>query len=108
MEVIMRLRKFALLGAVLLVFAAFTVNSAMAQQEGWVVLGKVVQVGIVDNFNFIVIEDASGGLWGGVAEASKEDELLAVGLNAFSIDADVQGLYDPLDLQWLGIAMVKE
>jgi hypothetical protein len=107
MEVIMRLRNFALLGAVLLVFVAFTANSAIAQEEGWPILGTVVQVGSVDGDTYILILDPAGNLWPGLATISAEQEILAVALNAFSIDAQVQGIYNPLDLEWTSFIMLK-
>jgi hypothetical protein len=96
------------LGAVLLVFVAFTANSAIAQDaDGWPILGTVVQVGSVDGDTYVQIIDPAGNLWPGLATVNAEQEILAVAVEAFNTSAQVQGIYNPEDFEWTSFILLK-
>jgi hypothetical protein len=80
-------------------------NNAVAEE--WSVVGTVVQVGVITQQVYIAILDDSGNLWPGIATLSLEEKLLAIGQNAFSIGATVQGIYDTDELEWLSLVMLK-
>jgi hypothetical protein len=104
MEVIMRLKKFALLAAVLLVFAAFSVN---AMAEEWLIIGTVTEAGNRDEATWLVIKDTNGNIWGAPASNVVSDEILNTALVAYPTDSLVKAIYDTTGTEWEALWMVK-
>lgn len=101
----MKLKNLALWGAVLLVFAAFTVNNASAQDVEWEINGKVTAVGSADGSVVLEILDDGGNFWRGPATTSQDAEILATGLEAIASDLDVTGFFNVDQLEWNGLVV---
>jgi hypothetical protein len=97
----MRLKKFALLGAILMIFVAFTVNTAIADE--WPIQGKIDQAGMLDGRAYIVIKDNSSNYWAAYADEGSGNEMLATALSAYSMDSSVLGTYDTVTFEWLDL-----
>jgi hypothetical protein len=97
----MKLKNLALWGAVLLVFAAFTVNNASAAE--WPIEGTVVQVGSVDGSVWLAIRDVNDAPWGGPATSGQDAEILSAGLTALVNGLPVTGFYNTSQLEWNGL-----
>jgi hypothetical protein len=99
----MRLKKFALLGAVLLVFVAFTASSAIA--ESWGINGVVTQVGSVDNSVWVKVKDINGNDWAGPVTTGQEGEILDTALVAFVEGSTVFATWETVGSEWSSLFM---
>ena len=101
----MRLKKFSLWGTILMIFVAFTVNTAIADE--WPIQGTVAQCGNNADRTYIVIKDINGNYWAANAPIAFENPMLATALTALTAGTNVAATYDTVAVEWLDLFITE-